>query len=169
MVASFREQAASLFAPFVTDLLEKQRVRLGIDQLKYYDERVFFNTGDPVLKVKTVEEMVAATKTMFEEMSSETADYFSFMFENEWLDLEGQDNKLQGGFIHYIRDFKAPFIFANLNGVSDDVRLLRHESGHGFQFFLNREQVVPEYLAGTFEVAEIPSMAFELITSPHLF
>jgi oligoendopeptidase F len=50
-----------------------------------------------------------------------------------------------------------------------NVRLLRHESGHGFQFFLNREQVVPEYLAGTFEVAEIPSMAFELITSPHLF
>jgi oligoendopeptidase F len=83
MVTSFREQAASLFAPFVTDLLEKQRVRLGIDQLKYYDERVFFNTGDPVLRVKTVEEMVAATKTMFEEMSSETADYFSFMFENE--------------------------------------------------------------------------------------
>lgn len=26
--------------------------------------------------------------------------------------------------------------------------------------------MVPEYLAGTFEVAEIPSMAFELITSP---
>lgn len=50
--------------------------------------------------------------------------------------------------------------------MSDDVRLLRHESGHGFQFFLNRGQEVPEYLAGTYEVAEIPSMTFELLTTP---
>ncbi|HSU79578.1 MAG TPA: M3 family oligoendopeptidase, partial [Candidatus Angelobacter sp.] len=166
MVAAFREQAASLFVPFVTELLEKQCTRLGVSDLKYFDERVFFATGDPGLKVKTVDEMIGATEQMFKEMSDETGHYFSFMVKNELLDLGARDNKLRGGFIHYIRDYQSPFIFANLNGVSDDVRLLRHESGHGFQFFLNRDQDVPEYLSGTYEVAEIPSMTFELITSP---
>lgn len=92
MVASFREQAASLFVPFVTELLEKQRLRLGLIELKYYDERVFFKTGDPVLKISSVKEMVEATQFMFEEMSPETADFFTFMSENELLDLEGRDN-----------------------------------------------------------------------------
>ena len=46
--AYFRRQVKEDFVPFVGEVHERGRKRLGIDHLMYFDEGVYFNEGNPV-------------------------------------------------------------------------------------------------------------------------
>ena len=43
-----------------------------------------------------------------------------------------KEGKAPGGYCTYLADYKAPFIFSNFTGTSDDVDVLTHEAGHAF-------------------------------------
>ena len=47
MVANFRQQVLKYIVPIATALYERQTKRLGIDDLKYYDESFRFASGNP--------------------------------------------------------------------------------------------------------------------------
>ena len=88
------------------------------------------------------------------------------MLKNELMDIHNKKGKAVGGYCSYLYKFKSPFIFANFNGTEDDVRVLIHEAGHGFQAFCSRDFEVPEYISPTLEACEIHSMSMEFLTWP---
>jgi M3 family oligoendopeptidase len=165
MVAVFRSQIEQYVVPLSQHLREKQRRRLGLEHLLYYDEKVFYVDGNAV-PLGTPEEIVAAGATMYEELSEETGRFFAEMTERGLLDLLSRKGKGAGGYCDYLSKFKAPFIFANFNGTSGDVDVLTHEAGHAFQVWLCRDRTIPEYNFATMEAAEIPSMGMELLAWP---
>ncbi|MED4203420.1 M3 family oligoendopeptidase [Neobacillus mesonae] len=165
MVANFRQQVKDFIVPIATKLKERQRERLGLDQLKYYDESFNYLTGNAVPK-GSPEWIIENGQQMYEELSKETGEFFKFMQENNLMDLVAKKGKASGGYCTYIENYKAPFIFSNFNGTSGDIDVLTHEAGHAFQVYSSRHFEIPEYYWPTYEACEIHSMSMEFFTWP---
>jgi M3 family oligoendopeptidase len=167
MVRKFREQVKKYLVPFATEIHNQRKTRLGIDALKYYDDAMFFKQGNPA-PIGTPEQILEAGKKMYGELSPETKEFFDFMYENELFDVFGRKNKRAGGYMTYLPEYKAPFIFANFNGTSSDVDVITHECGHAFQGFVTRKLEINEHRDITMETAEIHSMAMEFFTEKYM-
>ena len=165
MVEGYRKQVLENIVPLHTELRERQKKRLGVKKLRFYDEAIKFNSGnaDPH---GSPEWILNNGKTMYKELSKETDEFFTFMTENNLLDLLSKKGKMSGGYCTYIPEHKAPFIFANFNGTSHDIDVLTHEAGHAFQVYQSRGFEVPEYLWPSYEACEIHSMSMEFLTWP---
>lgn len=165
MVANFRKQVLEHIVPVATKLKQRQAERLGLDHLKFYDENLNFNSGNAKPKGEP-DWIVANGARMYKELSPETDEFFSFMQNNELMDLLSKHGKQFGGYCTFFEKFKAPFIFSNFNGTSGDIDVLTHEVGHAFQAYSSRDLNVPEYTFPTSEAAEIHSMSMEFLTWP---
>lgn len=163
MVENFRRQVKESFVPFVAKIQEERRKQIGVEELKYYDNDVFFPEGNPA-PTGTPEEIMQAGQEMYRELSPETGEFFDFMMENELFDVLGRKTKKQGGYMDFLPAYKAPFIFANFNGTSGDVDVITHECGHAFQGYLTRNEEIREHNDLTMETAEIHSMSMEYFT-----
>lgn len=165
MVEGYRNQVLENIVPLHTELRKRQEKRLGVEKLRFYDEAIKFNSGnaDPH---GSPEWILNHGKTMYKELSKETDEFFTFMTENNLLDLLSKKGKMSGGYCTYIPEYKAPFIFANFNGTAHDIDVLTHEAGHAFQVYQSRGFDVPEYLWPTYEACEIHSMSMEFLTWP---
>ncbi|MGI8894001.1 MAG: M3 family oligoendopeptidase [Bacteroidia bacterium] len=164
-VADYREKILKYVVPVAKQLRERQAHRIGIEKLKYYDEPFEFKSGNPKPKGNPGW-IVNNAKQMYSELSPETNEFFSFMIDNELMDLENRKNKAGGGYCTMFSKYGAPFIFSNFNGTSHDIDVLTHEAGHAFQGFSSRIFEVPEYFFPTFEACEIHSMSMEFFSWP---
>ena len=164
-MGQFRKQVKRDFVPFAEKLHERRRRRLGIDHLRYIDEGVYFPQGNPA-PIGAPEEILQAGRIMYRELSKETGEFMDFMCENELFDVLGRKTKKTGGYMTYLPDYGAPFIFANFNGTSGDADVITHECGHAFQWFVVREDPIREHWDITMETAETHSMSMEFFTEP---
>ena len=164
-VANFRKQVREIIVPVASEVYEKQRVRLGLDKLRYFDTSYEYENGNAMPKGEP-EWILDQGIKMYDELSPETKEFFDFMVEKELLDLVNKDGKQGGGYCTYISDYKAPFIFSNFNGTSGDIDVLTHEVGHAFQVYLSRHIEIPELAFPTYESCEIHSMSMEFFCWP---
>ena len=165
MVANFRNQVREDLVPLVAQLRDRQRQRLRLKEMKYYDETLEFLTGNAMPKGGP-DWILENGKRMYKELSKETDEFFTFMVERDLLDLLSKKGKMAGGYCTIIPDYKSPFIFSNFNGTSGDIDVLTHEAGHAFQVYLSMDYELPEYKFPTYEACEIHSMSMEFITWP---
>ncbi len=165
MVAAFREQIAREVVPVATELYERQRRRLGLDRLLYYDEDFRFASGNAEPKGNP-RWIISNAHRMYSDLSPETRSFFEYLDGSNLMDLETRPGKATGGYCTYIGTHRAPFIFSNFNGTSGDIDVLTHEAGHAFQVFSSRDHGINEYHWPTLEACEIHSMSMEFFTWP---
>lgn len=166
MVKNYRRQVLEDLVPFVGEILERKRERLGLKDLKHYDEYLEYLTGNPVPK-GDANWILENGRKMYSSLSKETGEFFDFMLERELLDLVSSEGKMAGGYCTIIPDYNSPFIFSNFNGTSDDIDVLTHEAGHAFQVYMTLENYnFEEYSFPTKEACEIHSMSMEFLTWP---
>ncbi len=165
MVANFRKQVLDCIVPVASKLRERQRRRLGSENLPYYDEKFNFQTGNAMPKGDP-EWIVANGQRMYNELSTETGEFFKSMVDNDLMDLVSKKGKAGGGYCTYISHYQVPYIFSNFNGTSDDIDVLTHEAGHAFQVYCSKNYQIPEYHWPTSEACEIHSMSMEFFTWP---
>ena len=82
---------------------------------------------------------------MYEELSPETREFFDFMMEGDLFDVFARPHKQVGGYMTYLPDYQAPFIFANFNGTAGDVDVVTHECGHAFQGYISGKDPIMEH------------------------
>ena len=164
-IRSFRKQVEQEIVPLAELLHERRRERLGLSRLSYIDEGIYFPNGNP-RPVGTAEEILAAGKRMYDELSPETARFMNTMCEMELFDVLGRKNKRTGGYMTMLADYRVPFIFANFNGSSGDADVITHECGHAFQGYLTADLPIREHNDLTMETAETHSMSMEFFTEP---
>ncbi|WP_404408841.1 M3 family oligoendopeptidase [Jeotgalibacillus malaysiensis] len=164
-VAKFREQVRTFVVPLAIKLRERQQERIGVQELMFWDESLEFLTGNANPQGGP-EWIIDKGKQMYQELSDETNEFFSFMNERELMDLEAKKGKEAGGYCTFIENYESPFIFSNFNGTSGDIDVLTHEAGHAFQVYMSRHSSIPEYIWPTHEAAEIHSMSMEFLTWP---
>ena len=165
MVANFRRQVQEHIVPIASRLYERQRRRLGLEQLKHYDEDLRFPEGNPQPQGEPswIEEQA---RQMYHELSPETAEFFDFMQNQGLMDLQARPGKATGGYCTFVAKYKAPFIFSNFNGTSGDIDVLTHEAGHAFQVYSSRDIGISEDHWPSYEACEIHSMSMEFFTWP---
>ena len=163
-VKTYRDQILQDIVPLVSELTARKAKRLGIDHPYHYDLALSFLSGNATPK-GDVAWQVDKAKTMYQEMSPETNEWFSLMLDKELMDLESKQGKAGGGYCTSLPDYKVPFIFANFNGTSHDVDVLTHEAGHALQGYLSKDHI-PPYRWPTMESAEIHSMSMEFLAWP---
>jgi len=165
MVEVYRRQVLDYVVPVTKKLAERQANRIGIKDLKHYDEALQFLDGNPTPQGDP-NYIIENGRKMYHELSDETAEFIDFMFDKELIDLLSKEGKASGGYCTYIPDYQSPFIFANFNGTSGDIDVLTHEAGHAFQVYQSRWIKQPEIVFPTFETCEIHSMSMEFFTYP---
>ncbi len=164
-VKLYREQVYQYIVPLTKKLFKKQAKRLGIKGMKYYDYNLQFLSGNakPAGDQKYLVDV--ATK-MYDEMSTETSEFFHYMKDCELMDLEAKQGKSGGGFCTTFPAYKSPFVFANFNGTSGDVDVLTHEMGHAFMAYCCKDVPLLEQEWPTLEACEIHSMSMEFFAYP---
>ncbi|AFM00729.1 oligoendopeptidase, M3 family [Desulfitobacterium dehalogenans ATCC 51507] len=165
MVSNFRKQVQVDIVPIASRLRERQRKRLGLENLFYYDEKTSFNSGNPKPHGEP-NWIIEQGRRMYKELSTETEEFFEYMVSHELMDLVTKKGKAGGGYCTYVSKHQAPFIFSNFNGTSGDVDVLTHEAGHAFQVYSSRHHTLPEYQWPTYESCEIHSMSMEFFAWP---
>ena len=130
---------------------------LGVEQLMLYDYDIIFPQGDPAPKGGK-EEIFAAAKAMYHDMSEETGKFFDFMLDTDAFDVESRKNKWGGGYCTSFMAYHQPFILANFNGTSADVDVVTHEAGHAFaDYTIADNEYVVELNVGGMETAARPT------------
>ncbi|WNQ11410.1 M3 family oligoendopeptidase [Paenibacillus aurantius] len=165
MAANFRRQVREEIVPVCVKLAERQKKRIGVDTLQYYDEDFRFKGGNAVPKGGP-DWILEQGRRMYRELAPELDAFYRFMTERGLMDLLSKKGKESGGYCTYISEYESPFIFANFNGTSHDIDVLTHEAGHAFQVYMSRSFDIPEYWWPTMEAAEIHSMSMEFLAWP---
>ena len=164
--AAFREQIARDMVPLVAEVKRDQERRLGVDKLKFYDEPLIFPDGNAVPQ-GSAEDILAAGREMYRQLSPETAEFVDFLYDCELLDVRSKEGKAPGGYCTGLPLYKAPFIFSNFNGTSGDVDVLTHEAGHAFAAYRTTRMDCLDALKNpTMEACECHSMSMEFLTAP---
>ena len=166
-IKKFRDQVANDVVPLLQKVMAMRAKRTGIAHPTFTDLPIMFNDGNPK-PIPGYEARMSAARTMYHELSPETAEFIDFMQDNELFDVESRPGKMSGGYMTSLPSYKAPFIFANWNNTSGDVDVLTHECGHAFEGYVaERSPEVPADLeCPGMESAEIHSMAMEFLTAP---
>ena len=167
MVAGYRDQIYRDVVPVVAKLRKRQAKRLGIKRPTFLDFNLEYNSGNAT-PLGNSEFLVKQASEMYHDMSEESGKFFDFMVNSHLLDLDAKPGKMGGGYMTYIPKYKAPFIFANSNGSSQDVDTLTHEVGHAFQGYLGSKIKVPGERMPTLEACEIDSMSMEFFAWPYM-
>lgn len=164
-VERFREFIRLKIVPIASEIYEKQRQRLGLESLQFYDEGFQFKEGNPS-PLGDEDWIVEQAEKMYFELSSETHTFFQMMKNQGLMDLKSRPGKATGGYCTFLEKEKVPFIFSNFNGTSGDMDVLTHEAGHAFQVYKSGHAKISEYIWPTYEACEIHSMSMELFTMP---
>lgn len=158
--------------PAVKRMLERHSKLMGTTSvrpwdidLKYYVDPL----GRPPLKpFNTIEEQIEKTQTIFDQVDPVLGGYFKQTVNDKLMDIPNRKNKGGGAYCASLNLVRKPFIFANSVGTHNDVMTLLHESGHSFHVY---ETIHLPYMAQgnvTMEMAEVASMAMELLAQPYL-
>lgn len=166
-VGNFRDQVVKDLVPIIQELKKQQAERLGVDKLTYYDDSISYPDGnaDPQ---GTSDELLAAGKQMYNEMSPETAEFINTMFDMETFDVLSKPGKATGGYCTNLQAYECPFIFSNFNGTAADVDVLTHEAGHAFAFYTADRKIkhLDQREPSSMEICESHSMSMEFFATP---
>ena len=166
-VDRFRAEVRDVLVPLCAKIREEQATTLGIEAVRWWDEKIFDPAGNPAPDGDEAW-MTAQAREMFANLHPELDAFFTLMADGGFLDLPTREGKTGGGFCTSFPNVGVPFIFANFNGTKGDVEVFTHEMGHAFQCWMSRHQRLSEYLWPTIEACEIHSMSLEFLTYPQM-
>lgn len=168
MVENFRNFVVKYIVPVTVEIRRLQKVRLGVEDLKYYDLPNLFAEGNPKPAIAG-DELPRAASLMFQKIFEKDPSFYDVLDAHGFTDLFARKAKSTGGYCETLLDYGIPFIFMNANGVADDVATLIHESGHAYAAIRSvGSSPFVECLSPTLETCEIHSTAMEYLAYPYL-
>ena len=165
-VEKFRAAVVKYLVPLADEVFRRQAARTGLAYpLSFSDAALEFRSGNPK-PAGTADEILAAGKKFYDELSPETSAFFRMMLDDQLMDVLSTEGKAGGGYCTSIMDYEVPFIFANFNGTQHDVEVVTHEAGHAFAAYMNRSRVPQQYIWPSMEGCEVHSMSMEFFAEP---
>ncbi len=161
-VEQFRVAVQRDVVPLCKRIYMEQAKRMGFEfPMSFADKDLAFRTGNPV-PAGGPDHILAAGTKFYSELSPETKEFWSLMMEQEMMDVQSRPGKAAGGYCAPVYGPRMPFIFANFNGTAQDAKVITHEAGHAFAFYLNRDRVIG--MMPGMEACEVHSMAMEFFS-----
>ena len=165
-VEKFRKAVREFLVPVANEVFKKQAARLGKTYpMNFADNALAFRSGNPKPQ-GSPDDILAAGRKFYHELSAETTEFIDVMYDNELLDVLSKKGKTGGGYCTGLPKYKVPFIFANFNGTAGDVEVMTHEAGHAFAAYLAKDIVPLAYTWPSLEACEVHSMSMEFFSWP---
>ena len=166
-VEKFRENVVSVITPVVKDMKKQVAEKLGIDDIKFYDDAVYSKDEVPTRDC-SVEECFNRAEEMYSDMDKDRSALFSRMVNEEAFDVIPRDGKTGGGYCTTFDDFGKIFILANFNGASGDIDVITPGVGHAGAMKYAMQKNGDEMGIGGCETAECHSMSMEFFAWPYM-
>lgn len=160
----FHNAIASAVVPLLRKIEFERKELLGYESLKPYDYAVDPLNRTPLKPFETGKELLTKTIQCFEKLEPQFAENLKIMSDKGFLDLESRLGKAPGGYNYPLAESGVPFIFMNAAGSLRDVETMVHEGGHAMHSFLTEHLSLNAFKNAPMEVAEVASMAMELIS-----
>lgn len=166
-VENFHKAIRNEVLPLLEKSQEKRKSQMNIPSLKPYDLAVDPEDKPPLKPVKDSEALVNRTIECFSRLHPDFGTYISTMKDMGYLDLDSRKGKAPGGYNYPLDEIGVPFIFMNAKGDFSDLITMVHEGGHAVHAFLTRDYELSTFKHPPSEVAELASMAMELLSMEH--
>jgi oligoendopeptidase F len=163
----FHDSIASEVRPLLDEFMQYRKSKLGYDKLKPWDKLVD-DEGKPALKAfESGAELTEKTIEVFHRLDPFLGQCLHIMNAMGHLDLESRKGKAPGGYNYPLAEIGVPFIFMNATSTLRDMVTIMHEGGHAIHNFVTKDLPLQEFKSTPSEVAELASMAMELISMDH--
>ncbi|MDG1334361.1 MAG: M3 family oligoendopeptidase [Crocinitomicaceae bacterium] len=160
----FHASVKEVIVPIVRSIKQTKLDLLGKEKFKPWDLDVDPEGKEPLKPFEKDTELLSGTINMFGKVDSYFADCLSTMDKMKHLDLASKNGKAPGGYNYPLYEIGVPFIFMNAVGSQRDLVTMVHEGGHAVHSFLSRDLELTGFKNLPSEVAELASMAMELLT-----
>jgi oligoendopeptidase F len=167
----FHKSVKTVIVPMVREIQQERLEKLGKTHFKPWDLDVDPEGKPPLQPFESGNDLLHGTIKMFDRIAPYFGDCLSTMSHMGHLDLESKDGKAPGGYNYPLYEVGVPFIFMNAVGSHRDLVTMVHEGGHAVHSFLSRELELTGFKSLPSEVAELASMAMELLSMDewHIF
>ncbi len=164
----FHQAIEAEIMPMVRQIQAERRNRMQLASLRPWDLAVDPQNRPALKPFTTVEDMVARTQKIFNQLDGGLGTGFQQLQDLKLLDLDNRKGKAPGGYQSTLSEARVPFIFMNAVGVQRDVETILHESGHAFHAQATRDEDLYAYRGAPIEFCEVASMSMELLGSQFL-
>ncbi len=161
---NFHDAIEKVVVPLNKKIEEERQHNLGLEALKPYDLAVDSLNREPLKPFTDGKDLLAKSIACFNTVEPAFAQNLEIMAEKGFLDLESRIGKAPGGYNYPLAESGIPFIFMNAAGSLRDVETMVHEGGHAMHSFLSEQLPLNAFKNAPMEVAEVASMAMELIS-----
>ena len=160
----FHNAISKKIVPIITSFEEKRKKELNYVNYRPWDTAVDVDGLKPLKPFNGGNELTDLTIKCFSKLRPYFGNCISIMKEMKHLDLESKEGKAPGGFMYPLHEIGVPFIYMNSVGSQRDLVTMIHEGGHAIHSFLCRNLELTEFKSTPSEVAELASMAMELLS-----
>lgn len=163
----FHAAVRDAVVPLTAKIVEARKKKLGYDSLKPYDLAVDPEGNAPLKPFDGPKDLLNKAVENFNRIHPEWGAYLQKMEKMGHLDLDSRKGKAPGGYNYPLDEVGVPFIFMNASGTVRDLVTMVHEGGHALHSFWAQGLAYNFYKHPPSEVAELASMAMELLTMEH--
>ena len=153
--------------PLLNEFAKTRKQQLQVDELKPWDKAVDPEGKEPLKAFESGEDLLDKGIECFSRTDAYLGECLGTMKEMGRLDLESRKGKAPGGYNYPLAETGVPFIFMNATSTLRDMVTLMHEGGHAVHAFATHDLTLNEFKSPPSEVAELASMAMELISMDH--
>ena len=164
---NFHDAIAKEIVPIINSFEQKRKNKLGNESYKPWDTAVDVDGLPPLKPFDGGKELTDLSIECFNRLRPYFGECLSTMKAMKHLDLESKNGKAPGGFMYPLYEIGVPFIYMNAVGSQRDLVTMVHEGGHAVHSFLSRDLSLTEFKSTPSEVAELASMAMELLSMDH--
>jgi len=164
---AFHDSVLNEVVPILNELAYKRKKNLKVEVLKPWDKAVDPSGKEPLKPFHDGEDLINKTIECFRRLDPFLGQCLGIMKEMGYLDLESRKGKAPGGYNYPLAEIGVPFIFMNATSTLRDMVTILHEGGHAVHSFLTRDLELNDFKNAPSEVAELASMAMELISMDH--
>ena len=160
----FHEAVKQHVLPLVNIIYQNKKEKLGLNTLRPWDIDAEPAGIKPLHPFKTSGELIEKSIACFSKLRPFFGECLKKMQQLNHLDLESRMGKAPGGYNCPLAESGAPFIFMNAAGQMHDVTTMLHEGGHAIHSFLAHPLQLNGFKEYPMEIAEVASMAMELMS-----
>ena len=163
----FHDSIQRVIVPLLAEQAEERKNALHLNALKPWDTEVDTSGKEALKPFNDGEDLIDKSIVCFNRLGSFFGDRLQAMKDNNFFDVESRKGKAPGGYNYPLAETGAPFIFMNAANSFRDLTTMVHEGGHAIHTFVTADLELNDFKHCPSEVAELASMAMELISMDH--
>lgn len=163
----FHDSVEKHIVPLISAFEQERKEKLDYPELKPWDLEVDPDLLPPLKPYSGQNDLIRKTETIFQQLNPEFGEVIRVMDAKGHFDLDSRIGKAPGGYNYPLYESGLPFIFMNSAGSLRDMITMMHEGGHAIHSWLSNSLELTGFKHTPSEIAEVASMAMELISMDH--